>query len=101
MNEPDLLWLIVRPTIQPALAALAIFTFVASWNSFFWPLVVIDGLDRKTLPLAVAELAAGQYVQSWPVRMAAATLLIAPLVLVFLLMQRAFVRGVALTGVKE
>ena len=101
MTEVDLIWLVVRPTIQPAIAALAIFTFVASWNAFFWPLIVIDGLDRKTLPLAVADLAGGQYIQSWPVRMAAAALLIAPLVLVFLVMQRAFVRGVALTGVKE
>jgi len=101
MTEVDLIWLVVRPTIQPAIAALAIFTFVASWNAFFWPLIVIDGLDRKTLPLAVADLAGGQYIQSWPVRMAAATILVAPLVLVFLVMQQAFVRGVALTGVKE
>lgn len=101
MTDLDLLWLLVRPTIWPAISALAIFTFVGSWNSFFWPLIVIDTLDHKTLPLAVADLSGGQYIQSWPVRMAAATLLVAPLIVVFLLLQRAFVRGVALTGVKE
>jgi multiple sugar transport system permease protein len=101
MGDFDLFWLLVRPTVWPAISALAIFTFVASWNGFFWPLIVIDDLQRKTLPLAIADLAAGQYIQSWPVRMAAATILVAPLILIFLLMQRAFVRGVALTGIKE
>jgi multiple sugar transport system permease protein len=101
MGEFDLFWTLVRPTVWPSISALAIFTFVASWNSFFWPLIVIDDLHRKTLPLAVADLAAGQYIQSWPQRMAAATILVGPLILVFFVMQRAFVRGVALTGLKE
>jgi multiple sugar transport system permease protein len=101
MSEVEIVWRIVRPTVWPAVAALGIFTFVASWNSFFWPLIVIDSRDNKTMPLAIAELSAGIYVQSWPVRMAAATILTAPLVIVFLVFQRAFVRGVALTGLKE
>ncbi len=101
MRDIDLFWNLVRPTVWPAISALAIFTFVASWNSFFWPLIVIDDLHRKTLPLAVADLAAGQYIQSWPQRMAAATILVGPLIVLFFLMQRAFVRGVALTGMKE
>src|SRR5262249_27699067 len=97
MSSFDLFWTLVRPTIWPAISALAVFTFVASWNAFFWPLIVIDDLHRKTLPLAIADLAAGQYIQSWPQRMAAATILVGPLIVLFLLMQRAFVRGVALT----
>lgn len=101
MSDLETFWHVVRPTIWPAMGALAIFTFVASWNSFFWPLIVVDSDRSKTLPLAIAELATGRYVQSWPVRMAAATIMTAPLVLVFLIFQRAFVRGVALTGVKE
>jgi multiple sugar transport system permease protein len=101
MTGMDLFVTVVVPTVWPAVAALGIFTFVASWNSFFWPLVVADSDSSKTLPLAIAELAAGQYVQSWPVRMAAATILTAPLVVVFVVFQRAFVRGVALTGIKE
>jgi multiple sugar transport system permease protein len=101
ISDFDLFWTLVRPTVWPAISALAIFTFVASWNSFFWPLIVIDDLHRKTLPLAVADLAAGQYIQSWPQRMAAATILVGPLIVLFFLMQRAFVRGVALTGIRE
>jgi len=101
MSELEAFWHIVRPTIWPAIAALSIFTFIASWNSFFWPLIVVDSDRAKTLPLAIMELASGRYVQSWPVRMAAATIMTAPLIVVFLVFQRAFVRGVALTGVKE
>ncbi|MCC6427372.1 MAG: carbohydrate ABC transporter permease [Phycisphaerales bacterium] len=101
MSDVELFWLIVRPTIWPAIAALGIFTFIGSWNAFFWPLIVIDSSQSKTLPLAIAELATGQLVLSWPIRMAAATLITLPLIALFIAFQRAFVRGVALTGVKE
>lgn len=101
MRELDVIWHVVVPAVRPAIAALGVVTFVNSWNAFFWPLVVVDSDGMKTLPLAVAELASGIYVQSWPVRMAAATILTLPLVAVFLLLQRAFVRGMTLSGVKE
>ncbi len=101
MSDVDLFRHVAAPAVWPAIAALGIVSFVNSWNSFFWPLIVVDSDGMKTLPLAVAELASGQYVQSWPVRMAAATILTAPLVVVFLVFQRAFIRGVTMTGVKE
>lgn len=101
MSDLELFWHVVRPIAWPTIAALGIFTFVASWNSFFWPLVVVDSVHSKTLPLAVAELSAGRYVQSWPVRMAAMTILTLPLIVVFVVFQRAFVRGVAMAAVKE
>ncbi|MCK6478108.1 MAG: carbohydrate ABC transporter permease [Phycisphaerales bacterium] len=101
MTDFEAFWLLVRPTVWPAVSALAIFTFVGSWNSFFWPLIAIDSSSAKTLPLGVAELATGRLVLSWPTRMAAATLITLPLILVFIVFQRSFVRGIALTGVKE
>lgn len=101
MSELDLFWMIVRPMVWPAISALAVISFVNSWNAFFWPLIVIDSDRMKTLPLALADLASGQYVQSWPVRMAAATILTLPPLLVFAACRRAFVRGVAMTGMKE
>jgi multiple sugar transport system permease protein len=88
-------------TIGPALGALAIFTFMGAWNSFFWPLIVVDSDEVYTLPLAVAALASGLYVSSWPVQMAAATIITVPMILVFLVFQRGFVRGITLSGVKE
>jgi multiple sugar transport system permease protein len=92
---------IVLPLIRPALAALAIFTFVGSWNAFFWPLIMVDKPELKTLPLAVADLSSGQVVQSWPVLMAAATMVVMPMILVFLVFQRQFVRGITMTGMRD
>jgi len=92
---------IVLPLLRPALAALAIFTFVGSWNSFFWPLVIVDTPDLKTLPLAVADLSSGQVVQSWPILMAGATMIVLPMIFVFLLFQRQFIRGIAMTGMRD
>ncbi|MEE8155789.1 MAG: carbohydrate ABC transporter permease [Phycisphaerales bacterium] len=96
----ELFWHVVLPSIKPAVGALAIFTFMASWNNFFWPLIVIDSQDNFTLPLSVAALSSGLYVQSWPVQMAAATLITLPTIVVFIVFQRIFVQGLALTGMK-
>lgn len=100
MTNFELFWHVVLPTIKPAVGALAIFTFMASWNNFFWPLIVIDSQEQFTLPLSVAGLSSGLYVQSWPVQMAAATIITIPTVGIFLIFQRTFMQGLALTGVK-
>jgi multiple sugar transport system permease protein len=101
MGDFELFWTVVRPSTWASMAALGIFTFMFSWNNFFWPLIAIDTVENKTLPLAIADLSAGSYVHSWPVQMAAATIMTLPLILVFLVAQRAFVRGITLTGIKE
>lgn len=91
---------VIAPAVRPGLGALAIFTFMAHWNSFFWPLIVIDSDKYYTLPLAVAALASGLYADSWPIQMAAATIITLPIIVLFLLFQRSFVRGITLTGIK-
>jgi ABC-type glycerol-3-phosphate transport system permease component len=101
LTDFELFWHLVVPSVRPALGALAIFTFMGAWNSFFWPLIVVDSDEVYTLPLAVAALASGLYVSSWPVQMAAATIITLPMILVFLVFQRGFVRGITLSGVKE
>jgi multiple sugar transport system permease protein len=101
MGSFQVLWVIVRPIAWPGITALAIFTFINSWNSFFWPLIVVDSPRYKTLPLAIADLSAGMYVQSWPVQTAAATILVVPPIVLFFLAQRAFIRGITFTGMKE
>lgn len=100
LTDFELFWNVVLPSIRPAVGALAIFTFMASWNNFFWPLIVIDSQENFTLPLSVAALSSGMYVQSWPVQMAAATIITLPTIVVFLIFQRVFVQGLALTGMK-
>ena len=100
LTDFELFWNVVLPSIRPAVGALAIFTFMASWNNFFWPLIVIDSQENFTLPLSVAALSSGLYVQSWPVQMAAATIITVPTIVVFMMFQRVFVQGLALTGMK-
>lgn len=101
MGSFEVFWSIVRPAAWPAIVALAIFSFINSWNAFFWPLIAIDSAEYKTLPMAIADLSAGMFVQSWPVQTAAATILVFPPIVLFFFTQRAFVRGVTFTGLKE
>ncbi|MCC6284727.1 MAG: carbohydrate ABC transporter permease [Phycisphaerales bacterium] len=91
----------VRPALRASLAALAVITFVNAWNAFFWPLLMVDSASNRTMSLAVADLSTGLYVQSWPVQMAAGTILVLPLVLVYLVAQRAFQGAFAGSGLKE
>jgi multiple sugar transport system permease protein len=102
LGDLDLFVHVVAPLVRPAAAALAIFTFMGSWNSFFWPLVVLDSTDRFVLPLAVSRLNTDYFSPSAPVRMAAATIMIVPTVLVYLAFERTFMRGMTLMhGVRE
>lgn len=91
--------LIVVPLIRPALATVAVFAFMASWNSFLWPLVVIRSPEFMTLPLGLSTLH-GQFTTQWDVVMAGSVLSIVPIALVYLLAQRHIIAGIAHTGIK-
>jgi multiple sugar transport system permease protein len=99
--EFRIFWQIVLPISKAPLATLAIFTFQGTWNNFIWPLIVVKRNEMRTIPLAVAALAQGLYVMSWPQLMAGASFAITPVIIVFLLFQRYFISGIALTGLKE
>ena len=90
---------IVMPLLRPILATLAIFIFLSSWNDFLWPLIVLSDDARYTLPVALANLS-GEHVQDTELMMAGAVLTVMPVLLVFLLLQRHYVRGLLLGGVK-
>lgn len=90
---------IVLPLSKPALATLFIFHFMYNWNDFLWPLVVTTTPDMRTLPAGLT-LFMGQHTTEHPLLMAGATLTLLPLLIGFLLAQRQFVRGVAMTGIK-
>lgn len=89
---------IILPLAGPALAALTIFTFMAQWNSFLWPLVVTDSIDMKTITVGLRAFQ-GQYMTEYNLMMAAATVSLIPVVVVFLAAQRYFVEGITLTGI--
>jgi len=90
---------IVLPLAKPALAALAIFSLVASWESFLWPLLVLSSPDKYTLPLGLAQFS-GRFVTRVDLQMAASALTILPMLIVFLIMQRRFIEGMATAGMK-
>jgi len=90
---------IVLPLSTPALSALAIFHFIWIWNDFLWPLLVTDSDKSRTLPVGVALFALPRWLQTNLV-VAASMLVMAPLILVYFIFQRAFVQGIVLTGMK-
>lgn len=90
---------VILPNIRPALATFAIFAFMSSWNSFLWPLVIIDTPDHATLPLALATLH-GQYTTQWNVVMAGSVLSIVPILLIYASLQKYVVQSIATTGLK-
>jgi len=90
---------IVVPLSLPAIATFAIFAFMASWNAFLWPLVIVSSQDLMTLPVGLSNLH-GQYSTAWNLVMAGATISVVPILFVYVFAQRYVVRGVALSGLK-
>lgn len=91
---------IVMPLCGPPLATLGILTFLASWNNFLWPLVAAQSEEKYTLPVALALFSTGQSATDYGLLLAGAVLVIAPIVVLFVALQRYFVQGVATTGIK-
>jgi multiple sugar transport system permease protein len=90
-------WRILLPHAKPAVMVLAVLTWVGVWNDFLWPLVMIQRNSIATLTLGLVRMQ-GEYVARWPVLMAASMLILLPLVVLYAVAQRAFIRGIAVTG---
>jgi len=90
---------VVLPGIVPILATLAIWTFLATWNDFMWPLIVLSDESHYTLPVALANLV-GEHVQDTELMMASSVLTTLPVLLVFLFLQRYYIQGVMAGSVK-
>jgi multiple sugar transport system permease protein len=91
------LWRIVLPLSAPALATLAALTFLDSWNNFLWPLIVVSTTNQMTLPLGLAMFQ-GAHAPEWTLLMAGNVMSLAPMLLIFFVAQRYFVRSIAATG---
>ena len=94
-------WRIVLPLIKPVIATLGIFTFLMTWNEFLWPLIMISSIEDKTLPLGLTMFQsrlAGR--TPWNLVMAATTFSIIPVLIVFILGQKYYVRGITMSGIK-
>ena len=90
---------IVLPQLRPALATLGILTFLWSWNSFLWPVIAVASDEYRTIQLALASFVSTRNLR-YGLLMAASTMAVAPILVVFLAMQRGILRSIAMTGLK-
>ncbi len=94
-----ILWQIVAPMSRGIIATLAIITVVSHWNNFMWPLIITTGRDWQVITVATANLQS-QYNANWTLVMAATTVAMAPLLVIFAVFQRTIVNSISLTGFK-
>ena len=98
-SEFGIYWRLIRPQLGPAMGALGIFTFLASWNDYLWPLIAINDQDKMTLPLALAFFNSS-HATRYDLVMAAAVLIVLPVIAAFLFFQRQFINALVLSGMK-
>ena len=90
-------WQVILPLSGPAVATLAIFTFLGQWNNFLWPLIATTSEEMWTLPVGLASFQ-GQYSIQWNLLMAGSVIAVVPILIIYLVGQKWFVRGITLTG---
>ncbi|MCB5412229.1 carbohydrate ABC transporter permease [Pseudogemmobacter faecipullorum] len=100
ISEWEILWRIVVPAAKPAIAAFAVFSITAHWNDLYWPLIVVTSTDLAPPPLGMMYFADNESGANFGALMASATILTAPLIVLYLFAQRHFVTGITMTGVK-
>jgi len=98
-GEFSIWWRIMFPLTKPAVAAMAIFVFVANWSSFLWPLIVLNSEEKYTLPIAVAKLS-GAFVDRTQYIAAGSVIAVLPIIVLFFFLQRYFIGGLTLGSVK-
>ncbi len=99
--EPMIYWRIIIPLTRPALATLGTFTFIGSWNAFLWPLLVINSRDLYTVPLGLNTLRIFASEQrNLNLLMSGTVLSVVPTLILFIFLQRYFIQGITLTGLK-
>jgi multiple sugar transport system permease protein len=99
-SEFGIYWRIMLPLARPALAVVALFTFMATWNDFLGPLVYLQRPEQWTLSLGLQGFQSQLGGAEWPLMMAASVLVIVPVIVLFFLTQRTFIQGIATTGMK-
>jgi multiple sugar transport system permease protein len=91
---------VILPLCKPILLTLALFTFMGTWNDFMWPLIIMTDNAKYTLPVAIANLR-GEHLLDLELMMAGSVITILPVLILFLVFQRHYVKGIMMGGVKE
>jgi multiple sugar transport system permease protein len=99
-GELRIFFSVILPLCGPALATLGVLTFLTSWNNFLWPLVVATSEEKYTLPVALALYSTGQNATQYGLLLAGAVVVVIPVIVVFLVLQRYIMQGIAMTGIK-
>lgn len=99
-SEFQIFRIIVIPNIRAPLSALAIFSFMASWNAFMWPLLVVNTDEHRTIQLGV-QYFTQRYGDLMHLQLTAAAMAVIPIVVVYLILQKQFIQGITMTGLKE
>ncbi len=94
------LWRIALPMSKPITATLLLLAFVAHWNAYLWPLIVTNADHMRTLPIGVQQIRSGLELPEWQLVMAGATIVVAPLIVLFLFAQKQLVKGVTQGALK-
>ena len=87
------------PNALPALATAAVFSFISAWNDFLGPLIFLNSRSKYTLALGL-QVFLSEHGAEWGLLMAASTMVVLPIIIVFFFAQRQFIQGIALTGIK-
>lgn len=98
-SELGVFWNVILPLSAPAVAALAIFTFVRSWNDFLWPVIALNKPENYTLTVGVANMQ-GEFLTDWGIIFSGAALAALPMIIFFLLFQKYFLEGVRMGALK-
>ena len=98
-SELGIFWRIVLPLSRPVLAVVALFQFLGSWNDFLGPLIYLQSNEKYTLAIGLQMYRTTNYVE-WELLMAASTLVVIPILILFFFAQRTFIEGIAITGIK-
>jgi multiple sugar transport system permease protein len=98
-SELRIWWNVIVPLVKPVMAVIAIFTFQGAWEDFFWPLVIMSSPEKLTAPVGLA-LFVVQNRTDWNLLFAGSVIATLPMILVFVIFQRHFIRGIAVTGIK-
>ncbi|MEY8533640.1 carbohydrate ABC transporter permease [Blautia pseudococcoides] len=99
-NYGSMFFRIVLPLVKPALASLGIFSFMWNWNSFYTPLIFLNSQEKYTVPLLL-NMFKGKYTVDWSLIMAASTIAVIPVLMVYLFAQKYIIEGITITGMKS
>ena len=99
-GEFKIYWRLILPMSKAALATAGVFTFIGVWTDFFWPLLATDSLHMRTLEVGLSIFKNSYGATNWPLQMTAAVIVMLPILVVFIILQKHFVKGITMGSIK-